>query len=173
MISAARSWPGSSNQAWTPMRSVRSSELACEVTGMDSLPLEYRAKILSDRGPALISKPFGEYLEAKGLGHIFASPYHPQTNGKIERYHRSCKEKITLIVWEFPDQLEQEIRSFVHYYNTSRYHEALGNVTPDDVYFDRREAILERRKSLKHQTLMRRRDVNRNTPRPPGAETLL
>ncbi len=148
-------------------------ELACEVTGMDRLPQEHRAKLLSDRGSALISKPFGEYLQAKGLAHIFASPYHPQTNGKIERYHRSCKEKINRIVWEYPDDLVQEITSFVTYYNTGRYHEALGNVTPDDVYFGRREAILERRKSLKHVTLMRRRDLNRNTPRPSsGAETL-
>lgn len=148
-------------------------ELACEATGMDRLPQEHRAKLLSDRGSALISKPFGEYLQAKGLAHIFASPYHPQTNGKIERYHRSCKEKINQIVWEYPDDLVQEITRFVTYYNTGRYHEALGNVTPDDVYFGRREAILERRKSLKHVTLLRRRDLNRNTPRPSsGAETL-
>jgi putative transposase len=148
-------------------------ELACEATSMDRLPREHRAKLLSDRGSALISKPFDEYLQAKGLDHIFASPYHPQTNGKIERYHRSCKEKINQIVWEYPDDLMQEISKFVAYYNMERYHEALGNVTPDDVYFGRREAILERRKSLKLETLMRRRDLNRNTPRPSGAETLL
>ena len=148
-------------------------ELACEVSGMDGVPVGTRAKLLSDRGSALISRPFAEYLEAKGLEHIFSSPYHPQTNGKIERYHRSCKEKIHLVVWEYPDDLRQEIERFVTYYNTGRYHEALGNVTPDDVYYGRREAILERRKALKRATLMRRKEVNRTIPRPPGTDSLL
>jgi putative transposase len=133
-------------------------ECACEESGIESL--EYMPKLVTDRGPALISRVFGEDLEVKGIGHILASPYHPQTNGKIERYHRSTRERINLMVWESPDALREEIGKFVDYYNAKRYHEALGNVTPNDVYFGRRESILKNRELLKKKTLERRKRVN-------------
>jgi transposase InsO family protein len=137
-------------------------EQACEQADMKYAPLDKKelVRLVTDRGPALISKPFGEYLEARGIGHILASPYHPQTNGKIERFHRSAKEQVELVVWESPDELKTEINKFIDFYNKARYHEALGNVTPDDVYFGRKESILNKRQGVKKETLNRRKKVN-------------
>ena len=133
---------------------------ALEATGLDKAPKIHKPRLLSDNGSALIGHKFQEYLEAVEVKHILASPYHPQTNGKIERYHRSLKEVVLLLVHGFPWELIEDIRSFIIYYNAERYHEGLGNVTPDDVYFGRREQILEKRRNLKVQTLARRRAIN-------------
>ena len=95
-----------------------------------------------------------------GIRHILASPFHPQTNGKLERYHRTIKLDVNQAPYDVPGNLEIAITEFVNYYNNRRYHKALGNVTPSDVLDGRREEILERRKEVQTQTFQRRRLYN-------------
>ena len=117
---------------------------AVDLTGMTDVPWDHRTKLLSDNGPGYISHSFGEYLRLVGIRHILASPFHPQTNGKLERYHRTIKLDVNQIPYDVPGNLEVAITEFVNYYNNRRYHKALGNVTPSDNLDDRREQILER-----------------------------
>jgi len=133
---------------------------AVDVTGMTDVPVEDRTKLLSDNGAGYISRAFRDYLHLVGIGHILSAPFHPQTNGKVERYQQSLKREVNQLPYELPSQLEQAITDFVDYYNFRRYHKALGNVTPVDVLYGRREAILERRKEVQIQTIHRRRDYN-------------
>ncbi len=133
---------------------------AVDLTGMTDVPVEDRTFLLTDNGAGYISRKFDEYLGLVGIKHITAAPYHPQTNGKIERYHRTIKGKINLVPYDTPSELENEIASFVQYYNYYRYHEALKNVTPNDVYTGRQIEILEHRKEVKAKTLEKRKRYN-------------
>jgi putative transposase len=134
---------------------------AVDATGMTDVPVEDRTKLLSDNGAGYVSRSFRDYLQLVGIGHILAAPFHPQTNGKLERYHQSIKREVNQLPYELPSHLERAIADFVDYYNYRRYHKALGNVTPADVLYGRREEILERRKEVQIQTINRRRDYNR------------
>jgi RNA-directed DNA polymerase len=134
---------------------------AVEKTGMTEVPLSDRTSLLSDNGPGYLSHAFAAYLRLLGIRHIVSAPYHPQTNGKIERYHRTLKGQVKLVVYETPAVLEQALADFVDYYNYLRYHEGIGNVTPADVYYGRRDEILGKRKEAKQRTLQQRRDYNR------------
>ncbi len=133
---------------------------AVDAIGMTDVPVEDRTKLLSDNGPGYVSRAFRDYLNLVGIGHILAAPFHPQTNGKVERYQQSLKREVNQLPYELPSQLEQAIADFVDYYNHRRYHKALGDVTPADVLYGRREQILERRKEVRIQTSKRRRDYN-------------
>ena len=134
---------------------------AIDATGMTDVSVEDRTMLLSDNGAGYISRQFAEYLGLVGIRHILASPYHPQTNGKIERYHRTLKGEISLVPYEMPGELEEAIRAFIDYYNYRRYHEGLGDVTPYDVYTGRHIEIIQKRKEAKNRTLLARRDYNR------------
>jgi transposase InsO family protein len=134
---------------------------AVDMTGMTDVPVEDRTVLLSDNGPGYLSRQFGEYLRLVGIRHIIASPYHPQTNGKIERYHRTIKGEINLVPYGMPGELDEAITAFIEYYNYGRYHEGLGDVTPYDVYTGRHLEVIQRRKEAKSSTLQARRDYNR------------
>jgi transposase len=153
--------------AWELKSDMASSSLidvvqkAVDATGMTDVPVEYRTVLLSDNGAGYLSRQFGEYLRLVGVRHIVASPYHPQTNGKIERYHRSIKGELNLMPYDTPGDLDKAIRAFIDYYNHRRYHEGLGDVTPFDVYTGRHLEIIQKRKEAKSKTLQERRGYNR------------
>lgn len=130
---------------------------AIEETGITHIKVKHRPRLLSDNGPAFISDPLKKFLKSYQMDHVRGAPYHPQTQGKIERYHRSMKSIIKLDNYYLPSQLEQAIADFVCYYNNHRYHESLDNVTPADVYFGRQQTILTQRQVIKQQTLSMRK----------------
>ena len=99
-------------------------------------------------------------MYGQDMEHIRGAPYHPMTQGKIERYHRSMKNVVKLENYYFPWELENAIGEWVTHYNHERYHESLDNVTPADVYNGRRNDILDRRSMIKARTLTLRKVQN-------------
>jgi putative transposase len=109
--------------------------------------------LLTDRGPGFLARALEDHLRMLELRHIYCSPYHPQTNGKLERFHETLKARLNLLVFSSPEALRVAMADFIEFYRYRRYHEGIGNVTPADAYFDRREEILKRRKEQKQETL--------------------
>jgi putative transposase len=95
------------------------------------------------------------------MEHTRGAPYHPQTQGKIERWHQTLKNRILLENYFLPGALETQIGAFVDHYNNRRYHESLGNLTPADVYFGRSQTILQTRERIKRETINQRRLLHR------------
>jgi transposase InsO family protein len=136
-------------------------DLALEATGVDRVKVRHRPRLLSDNGPCYVSHELKAYLRRQGLEHTRGAPYHPMTQGKIERYHRSMKNVVKLENYYYPWELKDAIGGFVEHYNHHRYHESLNNVTPADVYYGRDQEILSRRAQIKQRTLQKRRIENR------------
>jgi transposase InsO family protein len=126
---------------------------ALSFTGLDTVKVKHKPRLLSDNGPSYVAADLAKYLAERDMDHTRGRPYHPQTQGKIERWHRSLKNQILLEHYYFPEELESAIQAFVEHYNNERYHESLDNLTPADVYYGRGETILARREKIKLSTL--------------------
>ncbi len=114
-------------------------------------------RLLSDNGSSYVAGDLAAWLEDKGMDHVRGAPFHPQTQGKIERWHQTMKNRVLLEHYYLPGDLERQIEAFVEHYNNRRYHESLNNVTPADVYFGRAETILREREKIKKLTIQKRR----------------
>ena len=104
-----------------------------------------------------MAKDLADWLGEQGMTHTRGKPYHPMTQGKIERWHLSLKSRILLENYYLPGDLERAVGAFVDHYNHRRYHESLDNLTPADVYFGRGQRILDMRKEIKRKTIETRR----------------
>ncbi len=124
---------------------------------IDKVKVYHKPRLLSDNGPAYHSADLAQFLKERRIDHIHGAPYHPMTQGKIERWHRSMKNVIKLQNYYSPSELERAIAEWAEYYNNQRYHESLENVTPADVYFGREKEIIKKRNKLKEQSLALRR----------------
>jgi len=132
-------------------------DLALQASGCDQVHVIHKPRLLSDNGSSYVSGDLAEWLQDKGMKHSRGAPYHPQTQGKIERWHQTLKNRILLENYFLPGDLGAQIEAFVDHYNHQRYHESLNNVTPADVYFGRDKAILKHRERIKQKTLEARR----------------
>ena len=119
-----------------------------------------KPKLLSENGPCYVSKELKTYLKDDlKMKQVHGRPMHPQTQGKIERYHRTMKNVLKLNYFYHPEELIEALEKFVNNYNKRRYHESLNNLTPADVYYGRSEQILEKRQKIKTDSLRKRRQL--------------
>lgn len=147
-------------------------DAALTFTGLYQIKAKHKPRLLSDNGPCYLSGELSDYLDQQGISHTRRRPYHPQTQGKIERWHRSMKNQTLLIHYYLPNELQEHLQRFITYYNHERYHESLNYLTPADVFFGRDQKILEQRKQTKRNTMSMRRkmyyDDRNNLTNPMG-----
>ena len=130
-------------------------DLALKTSGLDQAKVIHRPRLLSDNGSSYISSDLAKWLNSQSMQHVRGAPYHPMTQGKIEHWHHTLKNRI------LPGDLEAQIAAFVADDNHLRYHESIANLTPADVHFGRGQTILIERERIKRQTIANRRLLHR------------
>ena len=135
-------------------------DLALAASGCTQARVRHRPRLLSDNGPCYIAGELAQWLDKQAMDHVRGAPCHPQTQGKIERWHQTLKNRILLENYYLPGDLEAQIETFVDHYNHQRCHESLRNLTPADVYLGRGQTILLDRERIKHNTIQQRRLIH-------------
>ena len=132
-------------------------EQALVASGLETANVKHRPRLLSDNGSSYLANELAAWMDDHQMKHVRGAPYHPMTQGKIERWHQTLKNRILLEHYYLPGALKAQIASFVAHYNHRRYHESLSNLTPADVYFGRGETLLRKPQAIKRKTLEKRR----------------
>src|SRR5262245_45510718 len=99
-------------------------ELALQVSTVKTARVAHRPRRLSDSGSSYLSADLAKWLDDRKMRHVRGAPYHPMTQGKIERWHQTLKNRILLENYYLPGDLEAQIGNFAAYYNHLRYHES-------------------------------------------------
>jgi transposase InsO family protein len=127
---------------WDLRASMTEAEIEIILEGAKEKYPGVKPRIISDNGPQFIARDFKEYIRISGMTHVRTSPYYPQSNGKLERWHKSLKSECirpgTPLTAEDAKRL---IQRYVDHYNTVRLHSAIGFVTPEDMLGGRQDEI--------------------------------
>ena len=127
-----------------------------------------KPRVISDNGPQFISKDFKQFIRLSGMTHVRTSPYYPQSNGKIERFHKSIKSEC--IRPKVPLSLEEALKyveQYIGYYNNVRLHSAIGYIAPADKLNGRdKQIFMERDRKLEEAREKRR--IERASGEPTG-----
>ena len=137
---------------WEIRESMKEAEIETIIERAREKHPEATPRIISDNGPQFIAKDFKEFIKVSGMTHVRTAPYYPQSNGKIERYHRTIKsECIRKGVLLSLDDAREVVAGFVMHYNTVRLHSSIGYITPDDKLHGREKQIFKDRDSKLEQ----------------------
>jgi len=127
---------------WDLRESMRETDLEIILERAQELYPEARPRIISDNGPQFLAQDFKEFIRISGMTHVRTSPYYPQSNGKLERWHKSLKsECIRPGTPLSPEDARRLIQRYVDHYNQVRLHSAIGFVTPADMLAGRQAEI--------------------------------
>jgi putative transposase len=150
---------------WDMREAMTETDVECVLQRARERHPDARPRIISDNGPQFIAKDFKEFIRIAGMTHVRTSPYYPQSNGKLERYHKTIKgDAIRPAAPASADEARAVVSRFVDHYNSIRLHSAIGYIAPNDLLAGRQQAIwAERDRKLEAAREVRR--VRRSTAR--------